>query len=56
MDINQDAKKIKKEDENENIENDIQYFEREISIEEEANLRNALMNHFMFQDLNEEIM
>jgi len=36
--------------------NEIQFFEREISYEEEANLRKALTNHFIFQELNEEIM
>ncbi len=36
--------------------NDVQYYEREISSEEELNLRTALSNHFMFRDLNEEIM
>ena len=36
--------------------NEILYFEREISTEEEAKLRSALINHFIFQDLNEEIM
>ena len=36
--------------------NEFQYFEREISTEEEAKLRSALTNHFIFQDLTGEIM
>lgn len=36
--------------------NEVQYYEREISADEELKLRTALTNHFMFQDLNEEIM
>lgn len=55
-DFNQESTQAKKKDEHENPANEIQYFEREISIEEESRLRSALTNHFMFQDLNEEIM
>lgn len=50
---NNEAKK-----ENEFSENEInvKYLaEREISADEEAKLRSALTNHFIFQDLNEEI-
>lgn len=36
--------------------NEIQYLEREISYEEEMKLKKALMNHFIFQDMTEEIM
>ena len=46
---------IKKQECVEN-QNDVQYYEREISIEEESKLRTALTNHFMFQELNEDIM
>lgn len=46
----------KKKEDFEGHTNDIQYLEREISYEEETKLKNALMNHFIFQDLTEEIM
>ena len=46
----------KNKNEDPNNQNEIQYFEREISYEEETKLKNALTNHFIFQDLNEEIM
>lgn len=36
--------------------NDLQYFEREISLEEEIKLKTSLSKHFIFQDLKDEIM
>lgn len=46
---------LQKKDSNDN-QHDVQYYEREISVEEELKLRTALTNHFLFQDLNEDIM
>ena len=45
---NKDGQENKKSDTDNN--NDIQYLEREISFEEETKLKNALSNHFIFQD------
>ncbi len=39
-----------------NENNEMQYYEREISIDEENKLKTALSKHFIFQDLNEDIM
>jgi hypothetical protein len=41
---------------NDSYNNNCQYFEREITTEEENKIKDALSNHFIFQDMNEDIM
>jgi len=52
--VKNDNNKINCNDNSKNI--DVYYYEKELSINEEFKLKNAISNHFIFNDLNEDIM
>ena len=54
--INNSGKDKAPYEDNQYNSNDIQYYEREITLDEELKIKNSLANHFIFQDLNDDVL